>query len=47
MGKYREIVEPECILSTDGFADEEGNGIPATRFGMGTEFLLTNQPNAL
>jgi uncharacterized protein YndB with AHSA1/START domain len=30
-GVYREIVEPERIVSTDSFSDEEGNPVPAPR----------------
>jgi len=44
-GVYREIVRPERIVSTDSFADEKGNVVPATYYGMSshfpTELLLT------
>ena len=33
-GVYREIVEPERIVCTDSFADEEGNQVPASHYGM-------------
>ncbi len=33
-GTYREIIEPEKIVVTDSFADEEGNVVPATHYGM-------------
>jgi uncharacterized protein YndB with AHSA1/START domain len=44
-GVYREIVTPELIVSTDCFADEAGNLVPPTHYGMGAdvpaEMLLT------
>lgn len=33
-GVYREVVEPERIVFTDSFADEQGNPVPATYYGM-------------
>jgi uncharacterized protein YndB with AHSA1/START domain len=39
-GVYREIVEPERIVCTDSFADEQGNVVPATHYGMGTDIPL-------
>ena len=39
-GVYREIVPMERIVATDSFADEEGNVVPATHYGMGTEIPL-------
>jgi uncharacterized protein YndB with AHSA1/START domain len=33
-GVYREIVEPERIVWTDSFADEKGNPVPASYYGM-------------
>ena len=39
-GVYREIVEPERIVCTDSFADEEGNVAPATYYGMSPDFPL-------
>jgi len=44
-GVYREIVAPELIVTTDCFADEAGNLVPPTDYGMGpevpAEMLLT------
>jgi uncharacterized protein YndB with AHSA1/START domain len=37
---YREIVEQERIVCTDSFADEEGNVVPATYYGMSADFPL-------
>ena len=37
-GIYREIVEPERIVFTDFFADEEGNPVPATHYGMSPDW---------
>ncbi|XDD49625.1 SRPBCC domain-containing protein [Leptospira sp. WS92.C1] len=34
MGVYREIVIPEKIIFTDSFADEKGNPVPASHYGM-------------
>lgn len=39
-GVYREIVEPERIVATDSFADEHGNVVPATHYGMSSNFPL-------
>ena len=39
-GVYREIVEPERIVVTDSFADEQGNVVPASHHGMSDEFPL-------
>ena len=36
-GVYREIVEPERIVCTDSFADEKGNVVPATYYGMSSD----------
>ncbi len=33
-GVYREIKKPERIVCTDSFADENGNVVPATYYGM-------------
>lgn len=33
-GVYREIVPMERIVSTDSFADEKGNVVPASHYGM-------------
>jgi len=37
-GTYREIVPLEKIAVTDSFADEKGNIIPASYYGMGEAF---------
>jgi uncharacterized protein YndB with AHSA1/START domain len=37
-GVYREIVPFERIVSTDSFADEKGNVVPATYYGLSTDF---------
>jgi len=42
-GVYREIVEPERIVCTDSFADEKGNVVPATYYGMSADFPLELQ----
>lgn len=39
-GVYREIVEPERIVYTDSFADEKGNPVPASHYGMTGEWPL-------
>jgi len=39
-GVYREIVKPERIVCTDSFADERGNVVPATHYGMSADFPL-------
>jgi len=33
-GVYREIVAPERLVYTDSFADEKGNPVPASYYGM-------------
>ena len=33
-GVYREIVEPERIVYADSFADEKGDPVPASHYGM-------------
>ncbi|MEX1045968.1 MAG: SRPBCC domain-containing protein [Actinomycetota bacterium] len=33
-GIYKEISEPERIVATDSFADEKGNPVPASHYGM-------------
>ncbi len=44
-GVYREIKRPERIVCTDSFADEKGNVVPATYYGMSpnvpAEMLVT------
>ena len=39
-GVYREIFKPERIVYTDSFADERGNVVPATHYGMSADFPL-------
>ncbi len=39
-GVFREIVPPERIVLTDSFADEQGNVVPATHYGMSADFPL-------
>jgi uncharacterized protein YndB with AHSA1/START domain len=39
-GVYREIAAPERLEVTDSFADEHGNVVPATNYGMSAEFPL-------
>jgi uncharacterized protein YndB with AHSA1/START domain len=39
-GVYREIVPLERIVFTDCFADERGNVVPATHYGMSSDFPL-------
>jgi uncharacterized protein YndB with AHSA1/START domain len=39
-GVFREIVPPERIVCTDSFADERGNVVPATHYGMTGDFPL-------
>jgi uncharacterized protein YndB with AHSA1/START domain len=40
IGVYREIVEPERIMYSDSFADEHGNVVPASHYGMDSDFPL-------
>ena len=37
-GIYREIVDPEQLVFTDFFADEKGNPVPATQYGMSPDW---------
>lgn len=39
-GFYKEIVPYERIVTTDSFADEKGNIVPATFYGMSPDFPL-------
>jgi uncharacterized protein YndB with AHSA1/START domain len=39
-GVYREIVSREKLVSTDSFADEKGNMVPASYYGMKGEWPL-------
>ena len=36
-GIYKEIIEPNRFVCTDSFADEHGNIVPATYYGMESE----------
>ena len=36
-GVFREIVPLERIVFTDSFSDEQGNVVPATHYGMGSD----------
>lgn len=36
-GVYQELVAPERIVYTDSFADEQGNAVPASYYGMGDD----------
>jgi uncharacterized protein YndB with AHSA1/START domain len=40
IGFYKEIVPYERIVTTDSFADEKGNVVPATAYGLGPDFPL-------
>ena len=37
---YRELAPPERIVCTDSFADENGNVVPASHYGMSADFPL-------
>ena len=37
-GVYREIVAPQRLVMTDSFADDKGNIVPATYYGMSGDF---------
>lgn len=39
-GVFREIIPMERLVFTDSFADEHGNVVPATHYGMGPDFPL-------
>lgn len=39
-GIYREIVAHERLVMTDSFADEKGNTVPASHYGMSKDFPL-------
>jgi uncharacterized protein YndB with AHSA1/START domain len=39
-GVYREIVPLERLVATDSFADEKGNVVPASQYGMTGDFPL-------
>lgn len=42
-GVFREIVPMERIVVTDSFADEKGNVVPGSHYGMGDDFPLEMQ----
>ncbi len=42
-GEYREIVPLERLVYTDCFADEQGNAVPATHYGLGADFPFETQ----
>ena len=42
-GVFREIVLYERLVFTDSFADENGNIVPATHYGMSADFPLEMQ----
>jgi uncharacterized protein YndB with AHSA1/START domain len=39
-GTYKEIIEPNRIVMTDSFADEHGNIVPASYYGMDANMPL-------
>lgn len=39
-GVYREIVEPERIVFTDSFSDEDGETVPASYYGMSGDWPM-------
>jgi uncharacterized protein YndB with AHSA1/START domain len=39
-GTYREVVPEKRLVMTDSFADEKGNVVPGSYYGMGPEFPL-------
>ena len=39
-GIYKEIIEPNRLVMTDSFADEHGNIVPASYYGMGSDFPM-------
>ncbi|MCB4791558.1 MAG: SRPBCC domain-containing protein [Elusimicrobia bacterium] len=42
-GVYKEIIKPERLVMTDSFADEKGNVVPASHYGLGEGFPLELQ----
>lgn len=42
-GVYREIVAPRRLVMSDSFADENGNVVPASHYGMEAEYPLELQ----
>jgi uncharacterized protein YndB with AHSA1/START domain len=39
-GTYREVVVPERVVSMDSFADEKGNIVPASHYGLSADYPL-------
>jgi uncharacterized protein YndB with AHSA1/START domain len=39
-GVYKEIVQPERLVMTDSFADEQGNVVQASYYDLGEDFPL-------
>ncbi len=39
-GTYKEIVEPNRLVMTDSFADEQGNVVPASYYGMAADLPM-------
>lgn len=39
-GVYQEVVEPEELAMTDSFADEKGNVVPASYYGLSAAYPL-------
>ena len=39
MGVYSEIVPQKRLVYTDSFADERGNVVPSTHYGMSGDFV--------
>jgi uncharacterized protein YndB with AHSA1/START domain len=39
-GTYKEIIEPNRIVMTDSFADEQGNVVPASYYGMRSDMPM-------
>lgn len=42
-GVYRELIPPKRFVCTDSFADENGDVVPATYYGMSPDFPLELQ----
>jgi uncharacterized protein YndB with AHSA1/START domain len=40
VGVYREVAAPERLVYTDSFADENGNVVPATHYGMAADYPM-------
>lgn len=43
MGRYLEIVPLQKLTMTDSFADENGNVVNASFYGMGSDFPMESQ----